>query len=125
MKEKIKDILIMLFDFIAGGIVFFLILNSNLRWVTGNYLKVSDFISYNFYIFFSILISCVICYYSMTSSHTVLGGVSNEPIGYAGSNIVPDSSTRAFNEGLTVSPTGVEIWTCPALSMFKLAFKSR
>lgn len=65
MKEKIKDILIMLFDFIFGGIVFFLILNSNLRWVTGNYVKVSDFISYNFYILVSILISCVICYYSI------------------------------------------------------------
>lgn len=63
MQETINDILIMLFDFFIGGTIFFLILNSDLRWVTGRVLEVSDFVSYNFYVLFSLIVSCFVCYF--------------------------------------------------------------
>ena len=60
----------------------------------------------------------------MTSNININVETSNEPTGYAGSNIVPASSKTAFVEGLT-SCSQALISACPAVLMFIEAFKSR
>lgn len=48
MKIKFKDILIMSFQFIGGLIIFLLVLNSDLMWITGRAIFIGNFIYYSF-----------------------------------------------------------------------------